>query len=258
MRLLPALLAIGLALPVAVQAQQIETPPPPKDEPKAEGYLPKDALDFATILKGPPAVGSPEEAADFAAVAEAQRTVTPERWKAAELDDKMLLVRFSETLGVTLDREHLPRTVHLLRRALRDAYNVSSAGKHQFQRLRPFQRVQVARLCGKDPVLPPEPNPTTRTSYPSGHTTYGWTTALVLTDVAPEKAPALFLRARDYGESRYICAWHFPTDVEGGKAVATAVVARLEQDAAYKKDVACAAAELRKVTRGEKMPKDCS
>ncbi|GIL39832.1 acid phosphatase [Roseiterribacter gracilis] len=250
------LLACSLLSASAV-AQQIETPPPPKDEPKAVGYLPVGTLNFTDILKGPPALGSAEEAADFATVAEAQRTVSPERWASAELDDKMLLVRFSDTLGVPLNRATLPRTVKLLNRALRDAYNVSSAGKSEFKRARPFQRVQVARLCGHDPALPPEPVPKTLTSYPSGHTTYGWTTALVLSDIVPEKTPALFLRARDYGESRYICGWHFPSDVEGGKRIATATVARLEQDPTFKRDLACATAEYRNVTRGEKMPKSC-
>jgi acid phosphatase (class A) len=252
--LLP-LLALVVSLPAA--AQQYESSPPPKDEPKPVGYLPKGALNYADIVNGPPALGSAEEAADFATVAAMQRNVTPERWTAAEADDRSVYIRFSEVLGVTLDRTTLPRTVKLLNRATRDSRNVADAAKNRYERLRPFQRVQVERLCGKPAPLPPEPIPTTRNSYPSGHATGGWTTALVLTDIAPEKAPALFLRARDYGESRFICAWHFPTDVEAGKRIATAVVKRLEQDPAFQKDLACATAEYRHVTRGDAMPKGC-
>jgi acid phosphatase (class A) len=250
------LLALALFSGTAV-AQQIETPPAPKDEAKPVGYLPAGTLNFADIVKGPPALGSPEEAIDFRTVAEAQRAVTPERWKVAEGDDQFLLARFGEALGVTIDRATLPRTVRLLNRALRDSYAVSTEAKNHHARMRPFQRVQVDKMCNLATALPPEPVPKTRSSYPSGHSTWGWTTALVLTDVAPEKAPALFFRARDYAESRYICAWHFPTDVEAGKLVATAVVARLERDPTFRKDLACAAAEYRNVTRGEKMPKGC-
>jgi acid phosphatase (class A) len=253
-----SLLALALFAAPAL-AQTYETPPAPKDEPRPVGYLPKDAISFWSLLgEGPPSVGSAKEAVDIGRVAAAQRDVTPERWQVAEQDNAWLYARFADAFGVTIDRATLPRTVHLLNRAMRDTANVSSPAKAHFQRVRPYQRAQVARLCGKEMAPPPDPAPARRTSFPSGHTAVGWTTALILADIAPQRVPRLFERARDYGESRVICAYHFPSDVAAGKRIALTVVDRLQQDAAFRADLACATAEYRNVTRGEAMPRGCS
>ena len=39
-------------------------------------------------------------------------------------------------------------------------------------------------------------------SYPSGHSALGWGWALVLAELNPDRADALFQRGRDFGQSR--------------------------------------------------------
>jgi acid phosphatase (class A) len=80
-------------------------------------------------------------------------------------------------------------------------------------------------------------------SYPSGPSVHGWTVAMILSRVAPERAQALMDRAEEYEESRLICGMHFPTDIEAGQVVAAAVVTRLDTSAEFRADVAKAGKE---------------
>ncbi len=80
-------------------------------------------------------------------------------------------------------------------------------------------------------------------SYPSGHSTHGWTVAMILARVAPERSEALMKRAEEYEESRLVCGMHFPTDVEAGQVVASAVVAHLDASRVFQADLARARRE---------------
>ena len=241
-----ALVVLGLGLTGAARAQQSEASPRPAGETSAR-YLRGDEIDYRDVTGPPPAPGSLADRLDVAQVLDLQAHASPERYAQAQADALALFPRFSQTLGVPLDRVHLPHTIQLLYGATRDAAHVSSAGKRGWGRLRPYQRLALGRVCGLTPVPPPAAaDPGRRSSYPSGHTTVGWTTALVLAQIAPERRADLLERARDYGLSRIVCAAHFPTDVEAGRAVAVATVERLLDDPAFRRDLACARAEYRK------------
>ena len=64
-------------------------------------------------------------------------------------------------------------------------------------------------------------------SYPSGHTSIGWGWALILTELAPDRAEAILARGRSFGESRNVCNAHWYTDVVAGRLVGAAAVAKL-------------------------------
>lgn len=83
------------------------------------------------------------------------------------------------------------------------------------------------------------------TSYPSGHSTFGTLCAIFLTQMVPEKQSELFTRAEAYRESRLIVGAHFRTDIEGGRALATAVAAVMSQNFAFQRDESEARNELR-------------
>jgi len=141
-------------------------------------------------------------------------------------------------------RDSLPALVQLLNRAERQVSGPAFAAKDVYRRLRPYQRLPLEQVCGKGSDLKPDPDAIKRTSYPSGHSAYGWTAALVLARVAPDKAGALLQRAADYADSRVICGMHFPSDLEAGRQLATAVVARLDAVPEFQRDLEAARAEL--------------
>jgi acid phosphatase (class A) len=74
---------------------------------------------------------------------------------------------------------------------------------------------------------------------------------LILAEVAPARAPQILERSADYAQSRLICGVHFPSDVEAGRALAVAVVQRLQTSRAFRHDLACARAEFAGRTRSK-------
>ncbi len=206
------------------------------------GYLTGHEVDFRTVLGPPPSVDSPWDHADEQLV-EALQSVDEARLKMAKLDEDDLYPRFAEAFGRPIDRTTSPVLVNMLERAITDVEATASAAKDHYHRPRPFQRLQLQHLCAKPTAPKPEDHPTHGSSYPSGHSTRGWTVAMILARVAPDRAAALMKRAEDYEESRLICGMHFPTDVQAGQAVAEAVVAHLDASKDFEADLAKARKE---------------
>ena len=202
----------------------------------ASGYLSGHEVDFHSVLPGPPLVDSPWDRADQGLV-EAFQAVDDARWQMADLDANALYPRFAEAFGSPIDKKTSPALVELLDRAIDDVDATASAAKDHFHRPRPFQRLQLQRVCDKSAPPKPEAHPTHGTSYPSGHSTHGWTVAMILARVAPDRTDALMARAQEYEESRLVCGMHFPSDVEAGHEVAVAVVSRLDGSSEFQADL---------------------
>lgn len=64
-------------------------------------------------------------------------------------------------------------------------------------------------------------------SYPSGHTTYGYTESLVLALLVPDRYPEMMVRAAEYGNDRVVIGAHYAMDVLGGRTLATYDLAHL-------------------------------
>ncbi|KQY10145.1 PA-phosphatase [Mycobacterium sp. Root135] len=73
----------------------------------------------------------------------------------------------------------------------------------------------------------PEQNLVDSPSYPSGHTTYGYTESLVLALLVPDRYPEMMVRAAEYGNDRVIIGAHYAMDVLGGRTLATYDLAHL-------------------------------
>jgi len=83
-------------------------------------------------------------------------------------------------------------------------------------------------LCGPIQDLRASP------SYPSGHTTYGYTESLLLALMVPERYAQMIVRAAEYGNGRIIVGAHYAMDVLGGRTLAEYDVAHLlASDPAY-------------------------
>jgi hypothetical protein len=64
-------------------------------------------------------------------------------------------------------------------------------------------------------------------SYPSGHTTYGYTEAMVLALLVPQRYEQMVTRGAEYGDNRIIMGAHYTMDVLGGRALALHDIAQL-------------------------------
>jgi acid phosphatase (class A) len=96
-------------------------------------------------------------------------------------------------------------------------------------------------------------------SYPSGHTAIGWAWALILTEIAPDRADAILARGRAFGESRVVCNVHWHSDVVEGRFMGAAAVARLHADPAFRAELEAAISELAAArSRGLAPSHDCT
>lgn len=64
-------------------------------------------------------------------------------------------------------------------------------------------------------------------SFPSGHTTYGFTQSMVLALLVPERYAEMVARAAEFGNSRVVIGAHYAMDVLGGRTLALYDLAQL-------------------------------
>ena len=138
----------------------------------------------------------------------------------------------------------MPTLTLLLGKMLGDLETIQTPAKQGYFRPRPFV-AEPAATC-----FPPEPWLGRSGSYPSGHAAMGWAWALILSELAPDRADAILARGLAYGESRVICGVHYASDVEAGRLVGAAMVARLKADPTFQRDFLEARKELASVRAG--------
>jgi acid phosphatase (class A) len=207
-----------------------------------KGYLKPGDLDSKALLGPPPAPDSPRGKADRATYEELRAMADTPRWKAATLDNDLwsggALRRYACAIGKAIDARSTPATLKLLQRVELDVRTVGTPAKDAYNRVRP--------LIGDDkPVcVKREDWMKTNASYPSGHAMTGWAWGLILAEAVPAKADGLLAAGREVGDSRFICGVHFVTDVEAGRTLGSAMVARLHAEPAFERELAAAKSEL--------------
>jgi hypothetical protein len=113
-----------------------------------------------------------------------------------------------------------------------------SQGADMYGNSRPFQtEPQLTTFSGKDYfgtqtmntayLRGPIQDLTNSPSYPSGHTTYGYTEALVLALLVPQRYQQMIARGAEYGNDRIIMGAHYTMDVMGGRTAALHDMAQL-------------------------------
>jgi acid phosphatase (class A) len=215
-----------------------------KPAPDRSTYLSKaERLDAVALLPPPPAPDSAAQRLDEARNQQYRQNTTDERWQQAALDAR---IRLPEAAGafdcatrIALSEGAAPHTVSILRRVSIDTVMAVIPAKKKYRRQRPFMLNNEA-ICTPDAIRQLQRDG----SYPSGHAAAGWAWALVLAELIPDKADEILQRGRQFGLSRAICNVHWPSDVEQGQLLASALVARLHGSSAFQADIATAKQEL--------------
>jgi len=210
------------------------------------GYLSKEEIpNSIALLPLPPEAGSVAFALDqdIAKHAVESETKDAARFQQAYVDSILVfpdaVKSFESTLGIEISETKTPRLYVLMRRVLTDAALSVGGAKNKYQRARPF-------MINNTPTCTPKEEEGLRKngSYPSGHTAIGWAWALVFAEIFPAKADAIFLRGYAYGESRVACNVHWHSDVEAGRILGAATVARLHANPTFLEDLAAAKKEV--------------
>jgi acid phosphatase (class A) len=234
-RLLPPLAGAALIFASLALAQK------PAAQPS--GYLNADLTpQTLRVLPPPPAAGSGREADDEAIFAKTRAMAGSQRWSLATLDADLgpRAGMFACAIGVRLDAANAPTLDRMLHRMGYDARAVVDPPKDSFNRPRPYVGV-----AGNPPICVPKTDSLARSaSYPSGHATVAWAWALILAELAPDRATEILMRGRAIGESRIVCGVHYLSDVEEGRTNGSILVAALHSSPAFRADMEKARAEV--------------
>lgn len=220
-------LGLGSSFQAAAQGIPQEKPVPRFLDPAAPAIL--------AAVPPPPAPGSLADRADLETVLQVQIWRTPEQEALANRlvqDDPF---KFAEVLGPEFSAKGLPQTAALLKQVLTDAYLVGSGLKDRFVRRRPHLEDQRVQPCVERSSSP---------SYPSGHATRAYVLAAVLSELYPSRTDALLAFARKAAWARVQGGIHYPSDLEGGRQLALAIVAAMQKSPEFQKALAVCKEEL--------------
>ena len=228
------LLFAGLCL--YVQAQNLDTVP----------YFADQGIpDAAIFLPAPPDTCSPLFIDDFSQWLWGKSMRPSARGERASWESLYSIGRMCDIygglMGFTLSKEATPAIYRILSRGMKTSQQAVDRAKVKYMRVRPFARMgeQVWGAFDDDGLRQ-------NGSYPSGHTSLGWTTALMMMQVAPELQDTILRRGWEYGESRVIVGAHWQSDVDAARLAAASAVVRVQASEAYQADLAAARKEFLK------------
>lgn len=198
----------------------------PASAPAGEtGFLkPEEAPDALVLIPPPPPQGSQRMAADVELYRESVRWRDTPRWRIAASDANLPKApnAFSCAAGLRISQSATPSLYLLLQRVMLDGGLSIAPVKKKYYRPRPFALYNEPTCVSKE-----EAALRTNGSFPSGHAALGWAWALILAELVPERADALLARGYEFGQSRVVCGVHWQSDVDAGRMIASAVIAKL-------------------------------
>lgn len=229
-------------------------------QPQASGYLAKADLPDVTVWMPPqPAAGSKAQAADDEAIRLTRALLKGPRGLQAAQDDVFtpdeIAQRLKPALGAELNHCNAPRLIHLLRKAQSDASALLAPIKRpvdQGGRPRPFVAKPKLATCLSPVDLAGKRHEDIDVfhldrsgSYPSTHALVGMFVGMLMTDLAPDQGAAMMAWGLEFGQSRVVCGFHYPSDVTAGRLAAAALWARLQASEAFAQDLQAAKEEVR-------------
>ena len=232
----PRLLGGALALALLAHAGVVQAKP--AGGAAGPQILNPIAIDPLRLLPPFPVDGSATQAEELAELRRLQATRTPAeferaKWNAEHED----ATAFASAMGPKFDLAKLPATARLLQDVRAEQAAISKRAKSEFHRTRPWVADPAIVGC-------PHGGDKGKSAYPSGHSTLGYTLAVVMADLAPEQAQSVLARAADYAHDRLVCGAHYRSDVVAGQAMGVAIGVELLRAPALKPELDAARREL--------------
>lgn len=150
---------------------------------------------------------------------------------------------FSEPFGMEITAKKTPQIYTALLNGIATIELIRIQPKAYYHRERPFVRFHEHMLTTWE-----EEGIAGEGSYPSGHTMRGWSAAMILSEINPAAADALFERAWEYGESRVIAGAHWQSDVDASRPAASIGYAKLQTSPAFRAQMKKAKKEFRRLS----------
>jgi acid phosphatase (class A) len=151
-----------------------------------------------------------------------------------------IIREFSEPFGLQISKEETPEIYKVLRDGTATCDSICTLPKKYYMRKRPFMRFKEHTLTPDD-----EPSLSKNGSYPSGHTLLGWSSALLLSEINPDRADTILARGLMYGDSRIIVGAHWQSDVNAARLAAAAAYAKLHTSERFLEQMRLARQEFR-------------
>jgi acid phosphatase (class A) len=191
-------------------------------------WLDAAKIDVAKVMGLPPQQNSPEHKAEFDRVLQISSARTPEREKQAIADQYQTLSAFLGGINHAYVEGTHRETRLLMREAQVELAILLKSVNRLTSRIRPFQmwnRVRVKPCPGGRPD---------GTSFPAPHAATAALYATLLSEAVPEFAEKFEARVKSYDESRLVCGFNYPTDLEAGDKIGRVVAKALLADRTFR------------------------
>jgi len=228
-----------LCLAIAMQAQDKETP--------NLYFTAEEMPDMVVFMPGPPDSTSVAFTNDVARYYWGkQMRHNPERAAEATRDAvygmATIITEFEDAFGMKISKEETPEIYRVLLDGTATCDKITTIPKRVYMRRRPF-------MVFNEPTLYPADEPALRKngSFPSGHTTLGWSAALLLMEINPDRATEILARGYRYGENRVVVGAHWQSDTDAARIATSAAYAKLHTSERFLEQMKKARAEYQRL-----------
>ena len=194
------------------------------DEVNGKAYFKKSELpDMTKILPPYPAIESARFVADqsqhlWGKLMRQDEARAAQAQRDAVYSMQTVIDEMGPLFGLEITKEGTPEIYSILQDVCASCDSIYSGAKAKFNRQRPYAYYDEGTLIPEK-----EEKHRYEGSYPSGHTVFFWTSALLLADInqTNEAMEALLARGYDFGQSRVIAGYHWQSDVDAGRMAGT-------------------------------------
>ena len=147
--------------------------------------------------------------------------------------------------GLVITKEDTPEIYTILQDVCASCDSIYSDAKAKFNRQRPYAYYNEGTLIPEK-----EEKHRNEGSYPSGHTVFFWTSALLLSDInqSPKAMESLLARGYEFGQSRVIAGYHWQSDVDAGRTAGSVLYQLIRSNERFIGQLAKARAEFKEKT----------